>query len=345
MNIKIENIKGIDKNNFLKELQGFPQQIEYVLNDENILNNIIENKKYSNILICGMGGSAIGGDLLKSLFQSFITIPIIINRDYLVPSWMNKNTLIILSSYSGNTEEVLSCYNQCLQRKCKPIIISCGGTLLNSAKINKLQFIKVPDGLMPRSALGYSISILTKLLNKLNILSNEAILDLHNSIDFLNVDSKEYSNVDLQNNSAISLALKIYDKFNIIYTSAIMEVVGSRFRAQLAENAKILSSHFTFPEQNHNEIEAFENTNTNNICILWINDSENHNKIKDRMKITSDILKNYVTNHFIEFNGSSFLIRELRTIYFLDWVSFYCSIIFNTNPYPVEKIKKLKSLL
>ena len=345
MNIKIENIKGIDKDDFLKELQGFPSQINHVLNDENILNNIIENKKYSNILICGMGGSAIGGDLLKSLFQSCITIPIIINRDYSVPSWMDKNTLIILSSYSGNTEEVLSCYNQCLQRKCKPIIISCGGALLNSAEINKLQFIKVPDGLMPRSALGYSISILTKLLNKLNILSNEAILDLRNSIDILNVDSKEYSNVDLQNNSAISLALKIHDKFNIIYTSAIMEVVGSRFRAQLAENAKILSSHFTFPEQNHNEIEAFENTNTNNLCILWINDSENHNKIKDRMKITSDILKNYATNHFIEFNGSSFLIRELRTIYFLDWVSFYCSIIFNTNPYPVEKIKKLKSLL
>ena len=345
MNTEIENIKEIDKNNVLKDLEDFPNQIKYILNNQTIFDQIVESKNYSNILLCGMGGSAISGDLLKSLFQKSMSVPIFVNKDYSLPHWVDENTLIILSSYSGNTEEVLSCYNESLKKNCKPIIISSGGTLLENAKINNLQYIKVPSGLMPRFALGYSIAILTKLLSKLKILSESDVLDLSNAIEYLYKDAKEYSNIDLQKNSAISLSLKIFDKFNIIYTSSMMEVVGLRFRAQLAENPKILSSHFTFPEQNHNEIEAFKNTKLSNICILWINDIENHTKIKDRMKITSSILEEFTVSQFIDFNGPNFLTRELRSIYFLDWVSFYCSIILNTDPYPIDKIKKLKSLL
>ena len=124
-----------------------------------------------------------------------------------------------------------------------------------------------------------------------------------------------------------------------------MEVVGIRFRAQLAENAKMLASHFIFPEQNHNEIEAFSNLYTEQINILWIHDSSNSKKILKRMQVTSSILDDKVGNHIIEFNRNSFIERELKIIYFLDWVSFYCSILNNTNPYPVDKISKLKSLL
>jgi len=124
-----------------------------------------------------------------------------------------------------------------------------------------------------------------------------------------------------------------------------MEVVGIRFRAQLAENAKILSSHFIFPEQNHNEIEAFTNSNIDKINIIWINDISINDKVKKRMKITSEILNDFSENQFVEFDGSSFLLRELRLIYFLDWVSFYCAMLLKTNPYPIDKIKQLKSLL
>ena len=141
------------------------------------------------------------------------------------------------------------------------------------------------------------------------------------------------------------MAEKCYNKFNIIYTSSKMEVVGIRFRAQLAENSKILSSHFVFPEQNHNEIEAFTNSNINKINIIWINDISLNDKVKKRMKITSRILNDFAENQFVEFTGPSFLLRELRLIYFLDWVSFYCAMLLETNPYPIDKIKQLKSLL
>ena len=160
---------------------------------------------------------------------------------------------------------------------------------------------------------------------------------------FLKEQSDEYS-PDNPNNKAINLASQIFDKFNIIYTSQKMEVIALRFRAQLAENAKILSTHFMFPEQNHNEIEAFQNLFLNNMNVIWIDDPDNHKKISKRMDITKKILTS--VNHIdILFEDDSYLNRQMKLIYFLDWVSYYCAIYNNTNPSPVNLISKLKSLL
>ena len=123
-----------------------------------------------------------------------------------------------------------------------------------------------------------------------------------------------FQSIDIKENTSMVMAEKCYNKFNIIYTSSKMEVVGIRFRAQLAENSKILSSHFIFPEQNHNEIEAFTNSNIDKINIIWINDISLNNKVKKRMKITSEILNDLAENQFVEFDGwPSLTLRILTT--------------------------------
>ncbi|MBI45720.1 MAG: bifunctional phosphoglucose/phosphomannose isomerase [Candidatus Marinimicrobia bacterium] len=342
----LDNIKSIDSNNFFKSIKDFPKQIEEVFQSKN---TILKNKdslehSYENILFCGMGGSAIAGDLLKSMLVEDMKIPIVINRDYSVPNWLSKSTLVILSSYSGNTEEVLSCYSECINRGNKPIIISSNGKLLKNAKKIGDSYALIPKGLMPRAALGYSISILFKILNEITIINFHQISKLKKTIVSLKKDSVLYSKID-SNNKAILLAKEIHNSFNLIYTSNNMEVIGMRFRAQLAENAKMLSSHFVFPEQNHNEIEGFINTFVNKLNILWVYDQDSHNKILKRMEITSSILQGKVKKHIIKSEGETFIERELRLIYFLDWVSFYCAIFNNVNPYPVDSISKLKSLL
>ena len=342
----LNNIKSIDKNNFFKSIKEFPMQIEEIFEIE----NIIQNKNndiiaYDIILFCGMGGSAIGGDLLKSMIQDKLNIPIIINRDYELPNWTTASTLVVLSSYSGNTEEIVSCYDECINRKISPVVISSNGELLKNAKKRGDQYALIPAGLMPRAALGYAIAILFKVFNELAMIKPSDLDKLKDSIVSLKLDAENYSNLDSTSNRAISLAEDIFDAFNIIYTSNRMEVVGMRFRAQLAENSKILASHFVIPEQNHNEIEAFGNIYMKKINVFWIYDISNNKKISKRMKITSSVINDKVKNHNIEFNGNTFIERELRTIYFLDWVSFYCSILNNTNPYPVNSISKLKSLL
>ena len=342
----LNNIKSIDKNNFFNSIKEFPMQIEEIFKMGNILQNKKDNNlDYDNILFCGMGGSAIGGDLLSSMIEHKLKTPIIINRDYGLPNWATTSTLVILSSYSGNTEEIVSCYDECINKGISPIIISSNGKLLDTAQSRGDRYAVTPSGLMPSAALGYAISILFKIFNELHIIDSSQIDELKDSIVSLKRDSKYYSNIDINNNDAICLSSEIFNTFNIIYTTTKMEVVGMRFRAQLAENSKMLASHFVLPEQNHNEIEAFNKLYINKVNILWVYDFSNSKKISKRMQITSSIIGNKVKNHNLEFDGETFIERELRIIYFLDWVSFYCSILNNTDPYPVDNISKLKSLL
>jgi len=197
---------------------------------------------------------------------------------------------------------------------------------------------------MPRQALGYSVSILLKIFHQYNIIDFQIIRDLSDSVQSLQEQSDEYSLINPGKNKAIKLASQIFNKFNIVYTSQKMEFIGLRFRAQLAENAKILSMNFIFPEQNHNEIEAFQNLYLENINVIWIDDIDNHKRISKRMSITKDIL-NKVNHINIEFDESTRMIRNLKLINFLDWVSYYCAIYNNTNPYPVNLISKLKDML
>ena len=133
-----KRISKIDKNNIFSDLKAFPDQIDKILNTfpKKIK---IEKNNYSNILICGMGGSAIGGDFIKSLVGDEIALPLDINRDYNLPAWVSNASLIILSSYSGNTEEVVSCLNQCITKKINPIIITSNGVLLDQAKKNNFK--------------------------------------------------------------------------------------------------------------------------------------------------------------------------------------------------------------
>ena len=172
----LNNIKSIDKNNFFTSIKEFPIQIEEIFKMGILLQNRNNNKiTYDNILFCGMGGSAIGGDLLQSMIKNKLDIPMIVNRDYQLPNWVTTSTLVILSSYSGNTEEIVSCYDECIRMKISPIIISSNGKLLKYAKKRGDQHAVIPAGLMPRAALGYAISILFKLFNELGIIEDSEL--------------------------------------------------------------------------------------------------------------------------------------------------------------------------
>ena len=341
-------IEEFDENNYIGMLKSFPKQIDEIVQTKDLIINYNKtNHKFNKILICGMGGSAIGGDTVKLIIlgKDWVNteIPIYVNRDYSIPGWVDSNTFIILSSYSGNTEETISCYKNCMAINSFVIIMTSGGELLKLAKEEELPYALIPKGYMPRQALGYSVSIILKILNQYEMINNNIIERIALQISPLEKQSDEYSIIS-ESNKAINLANKISDKFNLIYTSQRMEVIGLRFRAQLAENAKILSMHSALPEQNHNEIEAFQNLYLDNINIIWINDIDNHEKVSKRMSITKNILTN-VGHIDISFNDSCLMTRSFKLINFLDWVSYYSAIYNNTNPYPVDVISKLKGLL
>ena len=337
-------VNKFDENNMYVVLSNFYKQIEDSFNIFNQI-NITNDFAFNKIIICGMGGSAIGGDFIKTILFDKVNKPIYVNRDYSIPKWVDSQTLCIICSYSGNTEESLSCFNKNKKLGSKIIIICSGGKLLKLAMNNNLEYIKIPSGIQPRCAFGYSSSLLILLFNKINLINQKIIDDLYECIGSIKELSKIYSQIDDQNKSII-FASKIYDKFPIIYGTPKTEVVSLRLRCQLAENSKILSSNFSLPEQNHNEIEGFTKSLAKNNIVIWIHDKSDDKRNINRIHATSRLLENNIKNqYFFKENGDSLILRLMKLIYFFDWVSFYGAIYNEINPTPVNKIMHLKKML
>jgi len=341
--LNIESINKYDKDSMIEVIKELYVHIEHSF-DIISESNLNPKNNVENILICGMGGSAIGGDFVRTVLKDDFKIPVLVNRDYDLPNWVSQNTLIFICSYSGNTEETISCYNSTVNNNIKPIVISSGGHILEDAKKNNFDFVQLPKGIQPRAAFGYSASLLLLALVKIGIIHKKYSDQLFNSIESIKNNSFKYSSIS-KGNDALELSKIIYNKFPIIYCTLNTEVVAFRLRCQLAENSKILSSHFVLPEQNHNEIEGFSNNDISNFVILWIKDKNDNERIIKRIDITSKLLKNIKYQFDYSEESDSLIERLFNLIYLFDWVSFYCAIYHKTNPTPVNTILKLKSLM
>ena len=308
-------------------------------------------QKYNNIhniVIAGMGGSAIGGDINNMLLRDDLAIPLIVSRNYNIPKWANKHTLVIVSSYSGDTEETLSAFDDALLKECQTIGITTGGTLLKKISGNNLDHIMMPKGLQPRAALAYSFVPMLYLFLELGLIEIDLHNNLINSVTLLKSVRDSYRYND-ENNKTWTLSNKIYNTIPIIYgESENTSIIALRWSNQLCENSKMLSFCNELPEFNHNEIVGWENNRSiiEKLSIIWLNDESNHERIDIRQEITSKILDNVVDKQFeISLNGNTRFERLLHLIHFGDWVSLWCAYLHNTDPSPVEKIANLKNEL
>ena len=336
-------IQKYDLSNMYEYLQDFPKQIDDSINIINLM-NIKKNVKYSSILFCGMGGSSIGGKFVISLIQNELNIPVFNNNDYSIPKWVNKNTLIVITSYSGNTEESLSCMEFCIKQKIVPVTITSGGKLLHLSEENNFTSIVIPKGFPPRCAFGYLSSSLLLLLIKLQIVPSSYEGKLYNSINLLKKYSDIYSNIT-KDNKVLELAENLLNSNIIIYSTPNTKVCGYRLKSQLAENSKILSFYHYLPEMNHNDIEGYGNLINKNYSIIWITDLLDDKRVKSRVLASSKTLDFIKKQYFVNFNDENIVLNNYHMIYYFDWVSFYLSILYNVNPTPVTKIESLKSKL
>ena len=333
--------KNIDIGMMKEQIFSMPNQIEqsFSIISKYSFNSFDMN--YSNILICGMGGSAISGDFVKSILSNSISIPIVVNRSYYLPSFVSKKTLVIISSYSGNTEETISCFNSSLEVGCDIICISSGGYIQKVCNDNEILCIKIPKGYQPRAAIGYSLSLLLLSFNKIKLCPDSIIDNLKQTISTL----REFIiHIDEYAPSMIDYAKTLKASFPIIYGSdSFGSAIAFRFRCQLAENSKILSSCFEFPEQNHNEIEGFVKSMDQDITIIWILNDIDHPQVKKRMNIVSDILTSKVKNQIkLSFNYSGRIESVFSAILYTDIISYYLAIISGIDPTPVDIIATLK---
>lgn len=341
------NFQKIDRSSMLQLLISFPQQFRQARQIGEGFQLQINRNDVNNIVFAGMGGSAIGGDLIISCINPALTIPVLVNRNYLLPSFVAQSSLVIVSSYSGNTEEALSCYEAAKAKGAQIVCIASGGSLAQKADQDRIPLIKIPGGAPPRTALGYLSLPLLVLLARSGF-ANVGGNDFDETEQLLEQQSTRYA-PDTSENLALNLANQLKNKIPILYSSAdFLYPVGIRWKGQFSENAKVLAFCNVFPELNHNEIVGWERLPKmlTNFQIIYFRDREDYIRNQKRMNITQQILEQ-VTSPIIELHteGQSRLARLFSLIYLGDWVSFYLAAINGIDPTPIEKIQILKDRL
>ncbi len=347
---QIKRIEKLDKENMHQLLVDFPSQLERSirLTHSFPLPNW-KNIKFENLVLAGMGGSAIGGDLVSSYLKYQLKIPFQICRHYLLPSVVTENSLVLVSSYSGNTEETLSAYAMAKKRKAKIIAITSGGKLFDLAKKDKIPVLLIPGGSPPRAALGYSFTPLLMVWSGLGLIKDQTAL-LKKAAYFLDKSKEIYQkSIPQSKNPAKRLAEKLYQKIPIIYSGCdYFDSVAVRWKQQICENAKNLAFVNFFPEFNHNELVGWQNKNNskNNLIVLFLKDKDDHRRVKARMEIVKEILKRQKLELIeIESQGKNLLQRMFYLIQLGDWASFYLAMLNGVDPTPIQVIDYLKNRL
>jgi len=342
----IGKIQKLDKSNMGKLLYEFPVQGEEVLSLMENFSLPYQGPEIHNVLICGLGGSAIGGDILKGVFREKLSLPVGVNRSYTIPGWVNEKSLVICVSYSGNTEETLSSYQQAKKRGAKLVVITSNGKLTELAKEDQAPQVTIPGGMPPRTALGYLFFPSLLILKLLGIVSIEekAVQEAGETLKSLRQEIDLAS--PLKANVAKNLAKQIQGTLPLIYTTSdFLEGVGMRWKTQINENSKIPAYYQFFPELSHNEIMGWEGLEE--ICpkmtLLLLRDSGESQRMQKRIDITKNIIGSRVGKMLeVHSRGKSPLSRILSLVYIGDYVSFYLGILNQKDPTEIESITKLK---
>lgn len=339
-----EMIKKHDASNQFQVLKDSYTQVEYAWNLKIDLSSI-DTSKIKNIILTGLGGSAIGGELVQNFFRTELKYPYAVNRNYELPPYVDENTLVIASSYSGNTEETLSALNQALEKKSQIVCVTTGGKMEEIAKKNNLPVGKLLKGYQPRFALWINFFTVVNVLNSLKLVP-EQTENVKQAIELLKRKGEEYSR---EQNDALSLAENLVGFVPLIYSVAdYTSVVGTRFKGQFNENSKHHAFFSYYPELDHNEIMGWEGYNHQQMNIKLINiwDDEYHPQVKKRLEITSEVIRK-ANCDIIDLKSSepNSKLRLIDLIYFGDWTTYYYAVIRGFDPTSIDNINYLKERL
>jgi len=348
------DLSGLDRDNMIGLLEDFVEKMKDSLHlgeefplTPDLLS--ISPDRFKNILVLGMGGSAIGGDLLSHYLADELSIPLLVIRGYEVPKFVGEDSLVFAVSYSGNTEETISALNKSLNAKAKVIALTSGGKFAELSKEKNFPFIKVPIGIQPRAAIPYLFFPMLKVLERMGLIK-EINQEIKEALDILQGLCRAYSSESpLKNNLAKKIALKLYQYLPLVYGSeGLLEAVAMRWKTQINENSKWPCFWNVFSELNHNEIVGYEIENNINrlVKIIYLEDKEGSLRINQRREITQKIIGNkvaeFITCHS---SGKGKLARMFSLIYLGDLVSYYLAILNQVDPSPVACIENLKKEL
>lgn len=299
-----------------------------------------------NIVLAGMGGSALAASLFTSWSKT--TVPFEIVRDYDLPPYIGEKTLFIASSYSGNTEETLNALSSAEEHGCQIVILAAGGKLEERAQEKNYPFFKIPSGFQPRMAVFYNFAALTQLFDQAGLISSGKVDELHAAAEWLHGQQADFlPTVPADKNPAKKIALELMGKSPVIYAGPKLFPAAYKWKINFNENAKNVAWCNQLPEFNHNEFLGWTSHPVDKpYAVVDLRSNLEHERVQKRFEITERLLSGKrPAAHVVNAQGETLLQQLLWTIALGDFVSLYLALLNGLNPTPVDLIEKLKKSL
>lgn len=317
-------------NQFFQHIYHSIQHLDHFSTETNLIAGGVDS-----VVIAGLGGSGVGGGIVSHALLPVMRVPVVVVRDYHLPVFVSARTLVICSSYSGNTEETLSCYDEAIEKKAIVAVITSGGFLREKAEKNRQWLFQVPGGIPPRTALGYTLPVYFYLFERLG-LAGTCYEDFKKAVQEIERKAEEIEK------KSVLLSHFLYQKIPVLYSTSHREGLLVRFRQQLNENAKVLCWHHVIPEMNHNEVVGWRKKNTL-LGVVFVSSSHDHPKNLKRMELTRKIVEQYTPHIFeIKLEAMSPLEEVLYLIHLFDKTSCHLADLNQVDAEEIEVIHFLK---
>ncbi len=331
-----------DRDGLFSVLKESWKQAETAWNTDRSVKGI-DTGSIDNIIISGLGGSAISGNILGNFLRDDLKINLTVNRNYSLPAFADGRTLVIVSSYSGNTEETIAAFDDALTRGCPLIAVTTGGAIEKSSAEKGIPIVRMQPGFQPRYALYTSFFTILKIFQELGLVDSQES-EVKQIIEMLRTDGAGLSD---EGGQAYAIAEKLKGRVPVIYSIAdLNDGAGRRFKGQFNENSKVHAWCAEYPEMNHNEVVGWETARESKIpyVILSLVDRDVHPRIAKRIEIINDLITaEKIDIITIEGRGESFKSRLIETIYLCDWISYYLALFNEKDPGEIDFIHHLKN--
>lgn len=343
----LEIIRELDRENMLQHINNLPDQLASAW-DLGLGLPLPQFPDLHHIVIAGMGGSAIGGDLIAAYASQTCPVPITVLRDYALPAW--KNTLVICSSHSGNTEETLAVFEQALEAGLPILAITTGGKLAEKAQKSGAALWIFEDDFQPRAAVGFSFGLLLAALTRLGLFNQEQVSqELGAAVHAMKEQQAQMlPEVPAATNPAKRMAGQFVDRWPVLFGSGFLAPVARRWKTQINEIAKAQATFEHLPEADHNTLQGiyFPQDQPGKPLTFFITSKHNHPRNKLREEFTREIfMLEAITTDFFRAPGKGILDSMWTALHFGDYLSFYLAIAYGVDPTPVPMLQTLKQKL
>jgi glucose/mannose-6-phosphate isomerase len=347
----LNNYRGfpeLDSQNMMAEMNGLPEQLLTAWGEAEGL-ALADFSSVKQVLVAGMGGSAIGADLLKAYIAPLSTVSVSVHRDYGLPAWANgPDTMVIISSHSGNTEETFSAMETALERGCSILAISTGGKIAKLAEETGTNLWIFKHKGQPRAAVGYSFCLLLNVFTRLGFISDPTD-ELHDAVSEMK-EQRELLAPELPDhqNSAKLQAGQLIDRWASIFGADLLAPVARRWKGQISEIAKAWGQYEELPEADHNTLAGVVNPEDllAKTMVYFLMAEKNHPRNIRRIELTKkNFMLEGISTGLIKARGKSRLAQMWTLIQFGDYTAFYLAMAYEVDPTPVAAIENLKSEL